>query len=744
MIMTQNNLIVKPIIWALLLLNLEVLTIHAQEKWFRLDNMHKMQIEDLVMSKSGIIYSAVYGRNIILESMDQGQSWNSIILDTFKYYASNMHKRLLIDHQDSLIEFFFWSGVPGARKVNGQTFKYINPSESAIVGITGSKIKFDDSGNYYYNYINELYQYTKIFSQTKLIFKTQDEIVNYFMYSDSINYIITRESSTLNYNIYKLNTRTEELSKLNILQVGNNPYSILITRNGTILIPTLTGLYKSIDEGKNFDRVEYDSLKSPYANIKHLYFTQDEGLIVEADESFYFSKTDGNSWIPINAFSKDYPGNIREQSVIVSDTNYAVILGIDSCDNQVGYYISPHNLKWEEFDFGLSTLDMSFVTKDNKKTLFARPNKCSGTLYSDNEARNWHEFLINNERIDALIQSNERIFFSISMDQTKLFRSLDQTKSWQEFPISNFGTDVNIFTNIWYFNNKSWGLGTGVKNQFGTGYTLKSIQFTKDNGESWQKIPSKYYPYIGQIIDDQNGNLLSCNFTFNKVYSSTDFGQTWEIDERFNDFSKVIEIGKNQFGGFLVSGIYKGVINIYLSYDFINFVPVNGNFFKTQFSHLYELGENMVAAFVYGEGIFLSRDGGMNWEDFTDGLDIFRTDICYLNSLFSDSENHVYASIQYDGLYKTVKPLVSDNVSVLSNEISIFPNPFNEYLIVKSNLDHRSSIELFDAQGRLIVKEDLKQEYHTIRLDEDLPQGIYIYKLISDNKSLSVGKLFKG
>ena len=74
----------------------------------------------------------------------------------------------------------------------------------------------------------------------------------------------------------------------------------------------------------------------------------------------------------------------------------------------------------------------------------------------------------------------------------------------------------------------------------------------------------------------------------------------------------------------------------------------------------------------------------------------------------------------------------------------IYPNPFNEYLIVKSSFDHQSRIEICDVQGRLIVKEDLKQEYHTIRLDEDLPQGIYIYKLISDNKSLSVGKLFKG
>ena len=132
--MTRNNLIVKPILWALLLLNNGVFQLMAQEKWVRLDNIHKIKIEDLVMSKSGAIYAAVYGRNILLESVDYGQSWNSIILDTFKYYASNMHKRLLIDHQDSLIEFFFWSGIPGARKVNGQSFNYINPTESFQIG----------------------------------------------------------------------------------------------------------------------------------------------------------------------------------------------------------------------------------------------------------------------------------------------------------------------------------------------------------------------------------------------------------------------------------------------------------------------------------------------------------------------------------------------------------------------------------------------------------------------------------
>lgn len=734
MMMILNRCIVKPILWALLFLNIGAFQLLAQEKWVRLDNIHKIEIEDLVMSKSGAIYAAVYGRNIILESVDQGQSWNSIMLDTFKYYASNMHKRLLIDHQDSLIEFFFWSGIPGARKVNGQTFKYINPSESAIVGITGSKIKIDDYGKYYYNYINELYQYTKIFSQTKMIFKTQDDIVNYFMYSDSLNYIITNSRSTSKYNIYKLNSRTEELLKLDTLQVGNDPYSIIITQNGKILIPTRTGLYQSIDDGKTYIRIEYDPLKVPYANIRKLYLTQNGNLVMQANESFYFSNNDGNTWISISSFGNNFPMNYKIENVIISDTTYAIMEVIDSCNRNFAFILSPKTLQWDEINIQFSNLDYGQLTKTEKGRLFAKENYCNNSsIYSDDESKFWQPYLINNNSTDALIKSTEGVYFCLNTKHNKLFRSLDQSKSWDEFDISFFNPNDTIFTQLYNFDNKSWGVKTN-----------RVLYFTHDNGNTWKSILSKYYPYIGLLINDHIGKLISYSFFSDKVYSSLDLGQSWVVDERFKDFTKIFQIVSNNNGGFLVSGTYKGENNVYLTYDLVHFLPVIGNQFKPQYTTLYELNEKLVAAFVFGDGIYLSRDGGLNWEDFTDGLDIFRTDICYLNSLFSDSENHVYASIQYDGLYKTVKPLVSDNVSVLSNEISIFPNPFNEYLIVKSNLDHRSSIELFDAQGRLIVKEDLMQEYHTIRLDEDLPQGIYIYKLISDNKSLSVGKLFKG
>lgn len=732
--MTRNNLIVKPILWALLLLNNGVIQLMAQEKWVRLDNIHKIKIEDLVMSKSGAIYAAVYGRNILLESVDYGQSWNSIILDTFKYYASNMHKRLLIDHQDSLIEFFFWSGIPGARKVNGQSYNYINPTESVQIGTSETDIKYDDSGICYYYYTNELYQYTKIFSQKELIFKTPDYIANYFMYTDSLNYIITNNGSNSKYSIYKLNTKTREFIQLDTLQVANSAYSIIITRKGTILCPTRTGLYISDDDASSFKRVVYDILKVPYANIRKLYLTQQGNLVMQADESFYFSNDDGNKWIQIRAFGNHFPIDNRIKNITISDTTFATMQVIDSCENMFIYILTPQSLQWEELDIQFSNLDYGQVTKSNLSRLFAKENTCnSAFIYSDDDSKSWQPYLINNSPTDAIIKSKTGVFFCLDKSHNKLFRSLDHTETWKEFDAMHFDSKAKSFTELYNFNVDSWGVKTD-----------RSLFFTKDNGDTWQNIPNKNFPIIRNLINDQNGKLLSYNFFLNKVYSSSDYGQSWDVDDRFKDFNNVIHIIPNKFGGFLISGIYKGVNNVYLSYDLINFIPVNGNQFKPQYTTLFDLNEKMVAGFVYGEGIFLSRDGGMNWEDFTDGLDIFRTDICYLNSLFSDSENHVYASIQYDGLYKTVKPLVSDNVSVLSNEISIFPNPFNEYLIVKSNLDHRSSIELFDAQGRLILKEDLKQNYHTIKLNPDLPKGIYVYKLISDNKSLSVGKLFKG
>ncbi len=79
--------------------------------------------------------------------------------------------------------------------------------------------------------------------------------------------------------------------------------------------------------------------------------------------------------------------------------------------------------------------------------------------------------------------------------------------------------------------------------------------------------------------------------------------------------------------------------------------------------------------------------------------------------------------------------------------ISIYPNPFSTYATVKINssscyrLDNLS-LELFDFNGIRVKIYDLllsKGEYIIQR--EDLPKGVYTYRLVNRDQIIAMGKL---
>ena len=78
------------------------------------------------------------------------------------------------------------------------------------------------------------------------------------------------------------------------------------------------------------------------------------------------------------------------------------------------------------------------------------------------------------------------------------------------------------------------------------------------------------------------------------------------------------------------------------------------------------------------------------------------------------------------------------------NEASIFPNPMSNSLTINlsEGLVNKANIELYDAVGRLVIKESLANAHNTINVS-NLQDGIYIYKISSSGSSLKVGKLVK-
>jgi hypothetical protein len=77
--------------------------------------------------------------------------------------------------------------------------------------------------------------------------------------------------------------------------------------------------------------------------------------------------------------------------------------------------------------------------------------------------------------------------------------------------------------------------------------------------------------------------------------------------------------------------------------------------------------------------------------------------------------------------------------------ISLYPNPANDYVSIAvpaSLASANTSIEVTDALGKVVIRENNNTDVTTLRIAE-LKDGIYFFKVISNNQTVKVGKLVK-
>ena len=76
-----------------------------------------------------------------------------------------------------------------------------------------------------------------------------------------------------------------------------------------------------------------------------------------------------------------------------------------------------------------------------------------------------------------------------------------------------------------------------------------------------------------------------------------------------------------------------------------------------------------------------------------------------------------------------------------SNHLSIFPNPVSDQLSMEywSLNESKITIELLDASGKIVrsVFEGIHQGKKTYTWTKDLPSGMYLCRIISENKSIT-------
>lgn len=184
--------------------------------------------------------------------------------------------------------------------------------------------------------------------------------------------------------------------------------------------------------------------------------------------------------------------------------------------------------------------------------------------------------------------------------------------------------------------------------------------------------------------------------------------------------------------------------------DFINFTEVDAGFHgKLSYPISYITDNELLGLFSETEGLRISKDKGKTWREVSTGIPI-DTSIRYtaFNSICISDKNASYISLAYDGIYKSVEPLLNSvkmNNSIKNYDYLICPNPFNESLFIVSPISEDNSsyiIKIINLYGLIVMEKNLSGL--NVKLDvRSLLPGIYFAYLENGLKPVEVRKLIK-
>jgi len=114
-----------------------------------------------------------------------------------------------------------------------------------------------------------------------------------------------------------------------------------------------------------------------------------------------------------------------------------------------------------------------------------------------------------------------------------------------------------------------------------------------------------------------------------------------------------------------------------------------------------------------------------------------------ITSTYIVNVSNTFSCVASSTVIVTVNTCTGIN-EILANSIFVYPNPNNGILNISltSELSKNSSLEIYDALGKLVIKQVLANELNTINIS-NLDNGIYTFKVLNNNNNVKIGKLIK-
>ncbi len=388
-------------------------------------------------------------------------------------------------------------------------------------------------------------------------------------------------------------------------------------------------------------------------------------------------------------------------------TNYPKSINI--IDDHLKY--SSGNKIWG-IGFDLNQIFLKYVTTSNDGGL-------TWQSYSDNDFMNIISFVP--------ISDNEAY---VSTD--KLFHTTDGGVTWSEknTPDSAYLGSNNLVS-FMAFDSIHFCLLTG-RNNFG----CNEIWVTDNAGNSWTKVDcaniNNSRLVTGRFFEQFQIDSIASFRISNFVFSTKNFGKTWQIDSNANRFNWTLPLNHSTYLSTKTFGTAPNISTIFyrsnnqgVSWDSVTTIPSaynRGSVFQRLQS---STGRRILLA--NSTGLIKSDNDGLTW-DRVDNEN-------YTIVRFYDNENGIaYTRISSteNQVLRFIGPFTSigqDPNQTTSPSFLFFPNPVNDQLnLVYKTLDSETEFIITDLTGKTIksFKVNNVSQENTITMNtSDMEKGIY-------------------
>lgn len=372
-----------------------------------------------------------------------------------------------------------------------------------------------------------------------------------------------------------------------------------------------------------------------------------------------------------------------------------------------------------------------------------------------------------------LLGTSNTHLFSGTLGGAKMYRTNDNGDNWTEI-------QAPVVSNVpecgYYFSGKYFS---------GLNSSMDCIYYSTDNGTTWNSVTGGPQTTVVRGFSSLGGNIFA--YTSNAgIYKSTDGGLTWSASnsgltnlnvirmETINNKLIAATIGGGAFlstdnGDTWVqsnTGIAGGDLNTEIVWRMgttLYYTAQGGGAYSSTnegtswsawtkplvmglgVNEIYRSGTNLYMEARHFSGglkdsVYLTSNEGTTWTNITGNLSASDLNASGMNELGG------YAFIAYNlvspglGIYRRGTTASIGEVD-LSNTIGVYPNPFNDRIVL-SNLSNKKIVQVsvFDVQGKIVLSESGSTEYiNTSRLNK----GLYLMEIIFSDNSNAKRKLIK-